>query len=113
MPNSIRHLGSHLHTKERTSSWLFHPVVLFTWILLCGFFSWGLWQSVAAMRQSLDRQAQAEAKLHEEEKRALDLIDKLNAADTQFAKEKIIRDELQMQRPGETVIQIPKDGQIP
>lgn len=61
------------------------------------------------MRQSIDRQKQAQIRLKEEETRALDLIDKLNKADTSFAKEKIIRDELQMQRPDETLLEIPKN----
>jgi cell division protein FtsB len=59
------------------------------------------------MRQNLSREQQAKEKLSREEKRALELIERLNKADTPFAKEKIIRDELQMQRPGETVLQIP------
>ncbi len=61
------------------------------------------------MRASLTREQQSKSRLEEEEKKALELIDKLNKADTPFAKEKIIRDELQMQKPNETVIQIPKE----
>ncbi len=61
------------------------------------------------MRLSLTREQQAKARLAQEEKKALELIEKLNTADTPFAKEKIIRDELQMQKPSETVILIPKE----
>jgi cell division protein FtsB len=62
------------------------------------------------MRLSLTREQQAKARLAQEEKEALELIDKLNKADTPFAKEKIIRDELQMQKPNETILQIPKEA---
>lgn len=62
------------------------------------------------MRQSLTRQQQSHERLKEEERKALELIEKLNKADTPFAKEKIVRDELQMQKPDETVIQIPKQN---
>lgn len=82
---------------------------LILWGLVCLFISIGLLKSVASMRLSLTREQQAKARLALEEKKALELIDKLNKADTPFAKEKIIRDELQMQKPDEMVLQIPKE----
>lgn len=98
------------HTHQCTP-WVFHPLFLFIWILVCGFFSWGFLSSIQAMKESMNREKQAQSRLKEEEKRALELIDKLNKADTPLAKEKIIRDELQMQRPGETIIEIPPKNQ--
>lgn len=89
---------------------LFSPAGLLVWIVVCIFVSGRLWQSVGDMRQSLTRQQQSQERLKEEERKALELIEKLNKADTPFAKEKIVRDELQMQKPDETVIQIPKQN---
>lgn len=94
--------------KNKRTTWVFHPFFLCAWVVLCALLSWSLWRSVDAMTQSIQRQEQAKQKLKEEEAHALDLIDKLNKADTSYAKEKIIRDELQMQLPGETVLEIPK-----
>lgn len=103
-----RHQTSSTHHLIKKN--LFGPFGLVIWVSFCLFVSIGLWQSVSAMRQSLTREQQAKNRLKEEEKRTLELIEKLNKADTPFAKEKIIRDELQMQKPDETVIQIPKEN---
>lgn len=93
--------------KQPIKSFLFSPFGLIIWGSFCLLISFGLFKSVLAMRSTLLREQQAKARLEQEEQEALEIIEKLNRADTPFAKEKIVRDELQMQRPGETVIQVP------
>jgi cell division protein FtsB len=101
------------HHPSHTSENLFKriilsPIGLVFWISFCLFLSYGLWNSVLAMRQSITRQQEAKQRLAQEEKKTLELMEKLDKADTSFAKEKIIRDELQMQKPNEIIIQVPQ-----
>ncbi|PWU23317.1 hypothetical protein C5B42_03475 [Candidatus Cerribacteria bacterium 'Amazon FNV 2010 28 9'] len=60
------------------------------------------------MRATLSRVTDAQQDVEIQEKTALDLIDKLQQADSPYMKEKIMRDELDLQKPGDTIIQLPQ-----
>lgn len=113
-------IGNHPHYRQHQGQHQFslgaiilHPITIAIWIVVCLGLSFSLWQSVATMNQSQQRLADEQQKIKNEEQKGLELIDKLNKADTPYAKEKIIRDELDMQRPGETVIQLPTSPAAP
>lgn len=98
--------------EKSSSSWivslLFSPLGLFFWIIFCTILSVGLWNSFQNMKHGLVRYEQAQEKLRQTEQKTLKIIEKLNTAQTDFAKEKIARDELQMQKPGETIYVVPQ-----
>jgi hypothetical protein len=86
---------------------ILHPITIAIWIVLCTGLSAILWRSMQQMNLSAQRIQDAQKHVQQEEQKGLELIDKLNTADTPYAKEKIIRDELNLQRPEEKVIQMP------
>lgn len=86
---------------------LLHPAVIFLWILATLFASIQLLSSAITSRTVLDEKARQERLLKKEEQKGFDIIEKVEEAQTDFAKEKIIRDELHMQKPGEKVLQLP------
>lgn len=86
---------------------LLHPAIIFLWILATLFASIQLISSAFSSRTVLDEKALQERLLKKEEQKGFDIIQKVDEAQTDFAKEKIIRDELHMQKPGEKVLQLP------
>lgn len=87
---------------------LHSPLVIIFWWIFCISASVLLVRSGIAALSRLEVRTQAEAALKEEEARGLELMQKLEEAKTDFAKERIIRDELGLQKPGEEVLQIRK-----
>jgi cell division protein FtsB len=95
-------------TVSSLSRYLSHPISLVLWIGVCVLISASLWNSIRQMEQSKHREDDVNAKIKLEETKGLELIDQLEKADTSYAQEKIIRDQLGLQKPGETILQIPK-----
>lgn len=95
------------HRSSTILSWFRNPILLLLWILLCIGLSISLWITTIQTRSATDRLDAAQQKVKAEEQRGFTLIQKLNEADSNYAKEKIIRDELGLQKPGETILQVP------
>ena len=113
-----------LHKRRTTNSFsqadivgwqrfLTHPVILGVWTLACLFFGIGLIRSGLSVRQVVERKTQAEEQLSAEEARGMQLIQELEESNSSYAKEKIIREELRMQLPGETILQIASPSSTP
>jgi cell division protein FtsB len=83
-----------------------HPLFLLVFTLASALFSFSLYRTVqksSVSRQHVTQQEQELAQIAEENNR---ISQQLEYAQTPFAQEKIVRDELLMQKPGEQVIQI-------
>lgn len=86
---------------------LFHPVTIlvFTVFILAGILS--LQRTTREIRSSTETIQNLDQEINQIEGQVADLEAELEHASSEFAKEKIIRDELLMQKPGEFVIQMP------
>ncbi len=98
-----------INTKN-TGSFFTQPAVLVLWAILCLIIGISLLHSGFMSRGILSKKAEAQKKLEEEEKKSLEMSQELEKATSDFAKEKIIREELRMQKPGETILQLPSPG---
>lgn len=74
---------------------------------MCIFVGISLIRSGLQARRAFEARRQAEASVHEKEVKGLELMEQLKEANTPFATEKIIRDELNLQLPGEVILQLP------
>ncbi len=92
---------------------LTHPLIIGIWTLACLFVGIGLIRSGLSVRQVVERKTQAEEQLSTEETRGMQLIQELEESNSSYAKEKIIREELRMQLPGETILQIASPSSTP
>lgn len=92
---------------------LTHPLIIGVWTLACLFFGIGLIRSGLSVRQVVERKTQAEEQLSAEETRGIQLIQELEESNSSYAKEKIIREELRMQLPGETILQLASPSSTP
>lgn len=86
---------------------LSHPLIIGLWVLGTLLVSIQLIHSAITSKQIIKNRVRQEELLKEEEKRGLELMRTYDETNTDFAKEKIIRDELHMQKPGETILQLP------
>lgn len=84
-----------------------HPITLIAVTVIAGVFFVSLDKSAHKAQTSvatIQDLKQETDKLHLE---VDDLTQKVQAADSPLSKEKLIRDQLLMQKPGETVVQLP------
>lgn len=86
---------------------IFHPVILIIFTLVSIFFSFSLYQSAQKTKISSEslQLLQQEIENAKAEQEKLELA--LRESESSVTKERIIRDELLMKRPGEYVIQLP------
>lgn len=85
-----------------------HPLAIALFTLVCLVFSFSLYRSTEQVRQSQDYLIAMEQETIELETSVSQLAEKVEQSSTPFAKEKLIRDQLLMQRPGEYVVQVPE-----
>lgn len=85
---------------------IFSPLFLVIWMIVIGAISYSLLQSLIGIRGSTARYQELERKNALMQKNIEQLQVKIDKAGTPFAKEKIIREELGLQLPGETVVQL-------
>ncbi len=91
----------------QTKQWFQHPLFIAGWIGVCFLVGLSLIRSGLQARNAFVAKQQAEANLHEKEEKGLQLMEQLKEANTPYAQEKIIRDELNLQLPGEVILQLP------
>lgn len=87
--------------------YLSHPLVILIFILLSGLFSFSLYSGLKRTRISTEQVGVLEQELSQIASEVSLLNEQVQTASTSAAQEKIIRDELLMQLPGETIIQMP------
>ena len=90
-----------------TPRWFHHPLFSVLWIGACVLLGFSLIRSGLQARNAFETKEQAEANVREKEEKGLELMKQLQEANTPYAQEKIIRDELNMQLPGEVILQLP------
>jgi cell division protein FtsB len=87
---------------------LFHPFSLVIATIIVVLLWLSLWANTREIKQSQDFILTLQNKVENEKKEVSHLEEKLNQADSDTQKERLIRDELLMQKPGEYVIQVPE-----
>lgn len=80
---------------------------LFLWVIGCLVVGARLIYSSFGTKDAFSARDQAEKRLKEEEQKGIELIEKLNKAESQLEEERRIRNELNMQKPGEIILQLP------
>lgn len=86
----------------------FNPIAAIVITLVCGAIMWSLYSQTKSWQQSNQTLVGLRDNISGLEGEINDLENKLDTAQTDFAKEKIVRNELLMQKPGEYVVQLPE-----
>lgn len=87
--------------------WLYHPLVVLILTLVGLGFSYSLYSNIKKTRSSTEHVSVLEQETLQIASEVSLLQEKLNSAQSPANQEKIIRDQLLMQKPGETVVQLP------
>lgn len=82
------------------------PLFIAVWIIICAVVSFSLLQHVKSISNATSRLAMMESQTQELEKKNESLRKQIDDARSPFIREKMIRDQLGMQKPGEVVVQI-------
>ena len=80
---------------------------LVLWIMGCIVLGIRLIRSGLETKQAFLAKQQAEDRLKQEEKKGVELMEKLNKIQSPLEQERRIREELNMQKPGEIILQLP------
>jgi hypothetical protein len=91
----------------QSSRWFTHPIILMSWTIVCLLIGGSLIRSGFQARSAFEAKRLAEDNVKEKEKKGLELMEQLKRSNTPYATEQIIRDELNMQLPGEVILQLP------
>lgn len=86
---------------------IFHPLTLIIFLLISGFFSFSMYQTVQKTQSSEQNLNKLEEEVGKMEQEVQQLENQLGESQSAYTQEKMIRDELLMQKPGEYVVQIP------
>jgi cell division protein FtsB len=86
---------------------LYNPLAALVITLVLGLTSWSLYRQIQKMQQVTGVVGSLEAEIADLSSETALLQEKLEYVDSDFAKEKIARDELLMQQPGEIIVQLP------
>lgn len=90
---------------------LANPLVVIGITLAFVLFWWSLYRTIQSFSVSRERLAQLRAEVDSATQEVQDLEQKLQAAQDPLTKEKIVRNELLQQKPGEYIVKI--DGKPP
>lgn len=85
---------------------LSHPLVVVTITLLFVLFWWSLYRTVQSFDQSSNHLAELRGQVDQATQEVQQLEQDLQAAKSDLTKEKIVRNELLQQKPGEYVVKI-------
>ncbi len=88
--------------------WFYHPIALILLTLIGVLFSASLFSSLKKTRTSTEQVAVLEQEIEQMTSNVSDLEEQVAQAQTPEAQEKIIRDELLMQKEGEILVQLPE-----
>ncbi len=83
------------------------PLVMLLSLVATCILLWSLWGTVKRSRSSAEQVGLLEQELHQMASEVSRLEQKVSVASSAAAQEKIIRNELLMQKPGEYVVQLP------
>lgn len=88
---------------KRKSSWFIVILLGICWLLI-----WSLAKDLDRVRMGFVRIQEADKKLAEEKERNDELKKKMAFTKSDYYREKIVREKLNMQRPGEVVVVLPE-----
>lgn len=91
---------------------LYHPLTILAFTLLSLIFALSLYSSRAKMRSSTEQISVLEQEIGQMASDVSDLEQQVQTATSSLSQEKIIRDELLMQRQGEIIVQLPPVEEI-
>lgn len=98
-------------SKSSSSSFLFrllfNPIIILLWAIGCSFAGISLLRSAFTTNSAFEQRTRLEKEVELEMEQTKQLEQQLKEADTPLFKERIIREELGLQKPGETVLQLP------
>lgn len=89
-----------------------HPLTILSFLLFSGLFSLSLYSSWQRNQASSGQVAELEAEIAEMQQSVASLSQQAQTASSSGEMEKIIRDQLLMQKPGEVVMQLPPLSEI-
>lgn len=95
------------------SKWLFHPASALVFLSICGLMWWSLAATARKTRNSTEAVGILEQENAKIARDVSELENQLKTASSSTNHEKIIRNELLMQKPGEYVLQIPDLPALP
>lgn len=87
---------------EQNSPWKRLILLVICWVAI-----FSLARDLAHVQRGFDRVGVADKRLAKEEAENVDLRAKLNEAQTDYYREKLMREKLNLQKPGETVVVVP------
>lgn len=82
------------------------PIFVAVWCIICVAISVSLLQHLKSISKATSRLAMMESQTQELEKKNEELQQKIEDARSPFNRERMIRDQLGMQKPGEVIVQI-------
>lgn len=96
-----------MKTKNSKRSLVFLGILVFCWLLIVS-----LAKDLGRVRDGYKRIEDANLKLKAETENNIALKKKMNYAQSEYYREKIVREKLNMQKPGEVVVVMPEGGLI-
>ncbi|HSW89436.1 MAG TPA: septum formation initiator family protein [Patescibacteria group bacterium] len=94
-------------------SWLDRPLVAIALTILTVILAISFLDTLAQLRLSHKKLEEAQNEVDKQRQIETDLEQKLQNLNDPFYREKIIRDELNMQKPGEVILQLPSPSPTP
>lgn len=89
---------------KHQNKWLKLAFLVVIWLAI-----WSLAKDLAKVRKGFERVEEARVRLGKAQEKNRDLKQKMAAVETDYFKEKVIRDKLNMQLPGEIVVVLPEE----
>jgi len=87
---------------KQHNKWLKIALLILVWIVI-----WSLSKDLSKVRRGFGRIEEARDRLYDAQEKNNDLKQKMASVETDYFKEKVIRDKLNMQLPGEVVVVLP------
>ena len=97
-------VGKYSQKLVERNRWIGAVFLVMVWLLI-----WSLGNDFSRVRKGYARVDEAERRLSEVKKRNSELKIRVSEAETDYYKERIIREKLTMQKPGEMVVVLPKN----
>ena len=96
------------HEPKDKKSWIRLAFLVLIWLLI-----WSLFNDFSKVRKGVLRVDESQNRLTQVKEENLELKRKMMAVQTEYYKEKLMRDKLNLQLPGETVVVLPeKDVEV-
>ena len=96
------------HEPKDKKSWIRLAFLVLIWLLI-----WSLFNDFSKVRKGFLRVDESQNRLTQVQEENLELKRKMMAVQTEYYKEKLMRDKLNLQLPGETVVVLPeKDVEV-